>query len=239
MNGPEKENADAASCRAIVTLLESKYNPRNVEGMARYGINTENTLGVPIPVLRQIAEETGRNHALALRLWDSGIHEARILACFIDEPEKVTSGQMDQWSRDFDSWDVCDQCCSHLFDKTGLAYQKAIQWSASGDEFVKRAGFTLMAALAVHDKKAPDEQFEQLFPLIRKEATDERNYVRKAVNWALRQIGKRNRPLNQKAVALAKEIQKLESKAARWIAADALRELTGEKVQERLGPEEK
>lgn len=235
----KKDAVPAASCKDIVTFLESQYNPKSVEGMSRYGINTEKTMGVSIPVLRQIAKETGRNHALALKLWDSGIHEARILACFIDEPEKVTPGQMDQWAGEFDSWDVCDQCCSNLFDRTEFAYQKAVQWGASGDEFVKRAGFTLMAALAVHDKKAADEQFEQFFLLIKKEAIDERNYVRKAVNWALRQIGKRNRPLNEKAISLAGEMQNLDSRAARWIAADALRELTGEKVQERLGSGEK
>lgn len=202
--------------------------------MARYGINPENTLGISIPALRAIARQAGKDHLLAARLWRSGIHEARLLACFTDEPDKVTSTQMDRWARDFDSWDVCDQCCSNLFDKTSMAYIKAVQWSSRKEEFVKRAGFTLMAALAVHDKQSGDEAFEEFLPLILREATDARNFVCKAVNWALRQIGKRNRRLNQKAIKTAKEIQKLDSKAARWIAADALRELTGEQVQERL-----
>lgn len=209
-------------------------NPQNVAGMARYGINPENTLGVTIPTLRAIARRTGKDHRLAAHLWNSGIHEARILAGFIDDPEKVTPAQMDRWARDFDSWDVCDQICSNLFDKTAMAYTKATEWSTHQQEFVKRAGFTLMAALAVHDKQTGDQAFEDFLPLILREATDERNYVRKAVNWALRQIGKRNRRLNRQAIKTAKEIQKLDSKAARWIAADAIRELTGAAVLEKL-----
>jgi len=218
----------------IIAELRSMANPQNVAGMARYGINPENTLGVTIPTLRAIAKRTGKDHRLAAALWRSGIHEARILACLIDEPEKVTSTQMDRWAREFNSWDVCDQVCSNLFDKTALAYAKATEWSSHKQEFIKRAGFTLMAALAVHDKQAGDQAFEDFLPLILHEATDERNYVRKAVNWALRQIGKRNRQLNRKAVKTAKDIQKLDSKAARWIATDALRELTSDAVRQRL-----
>lgn len=218
----------------IIARLRSMANPSNVEGMARYGINPHNTLGVSIPELRKIARETGKDHQLAQSLWKSGIHEARILACFVDDPEKVTPAQMDRWAKAFDSWDVCDQCCSNLFDRTPDASEKAAQWSAHPEEFVKRAGFTLMAALAVHDKQATDAVFEQFLPLIVKEATDERNYVRKAVNWALRQIGKRNKKLNRQAINTARQIQKLDSKTARWIAADALRELTGDPVQQRL-----
>ena len=218
----------------IITKLKSLSNPEAVEGMARYGINPENNYGVSIPELRKIEKETGVDHALAQQLWASGIHEARILACMIDKPEMVTDAQLESWVKDFDSWDVCDQCCSNLFDKTSFAYRKATDWSKREEEFVKRAGFTLMAALAVHDKRASDEEFLGFLPIIRREATDNRNYVKKAVNWALRQIGKRNLTLNKKAIKFAKEIQKMDSKSARWIASDAIRELTNEKIQKRL-----
>ena len=202
--------------------------------MARFGINPENTYGVSIPNLRKIARETGEDHALAQQLWASGIHEARILASFIDKPETVTEAQMESWVKDFDSWDVCDQCCSNLFDKTKFAHRKAAEWSKREEEFVKRAGFTLMAALAVHDKKAADEDFLKFLPIIKRESTDGRNFVKKAVNWALRQIGKRNHNLNQMALKTAEEIQQVNSKSARWIAADAIRELTSEAVQKKL-----
>jgi 3-methyladenine DNA glycosylase AlkD len=187
-----------------------------------------------MPALRGIARELGRDHHLAQELWASGIHEARILACLIDEPSLATEEQMELWVKEFDSWDLCDQCCSNLFDRTGLAFEKAVEWSGREEEFVKRAGFVLMACLAVHDKKAGDEAFLEFLPLIKREAQDSRNFVRKAVNWALRQIGKRNPNLNRAAIEAAREIQKMDSRAARWIASDALRELTGQKVQSRL-----
>lgn len=223
-----------ASAGEIILKLKSLANAENVAGMARFGMNPENTLGVPVPVLRKMANEVGRDHRLAQELWVSGIHEARILACFIDKPEEVTEWQMGKWVKDFDSWDVCDLCCSDLFDRTKFAHQKAVEWSRRNEEFVKRAGFTMMAALAVHDKKASDADFHKFLPLIKREAVDERNFVRKAVNWALRNIGKRNLNLNKMAIKTAQEIQKIDSKAARWIAADALRELTGETIQKRL-----
>lgn len=218
----------------ILRKLESLSNPRAVAGMARFGISTKNAYGVSIPQLRVIAKGTGRNHLLAQQLWSSGIHEAWILAGMIDEPELVTKEQMERWVRDFDSWDVCDQCCSNLFDKTQFAHQKAVEWSQRNEEFVKRAGFVLMAALAVHDKAANDQAFLKFLPVIKSMATDDRNFVKKAVNWALRQIGKRNRHLNQRAIQTAKEIQATNSAAAKWIASDALRELTSERLQERL-----
>lgn len=221
-------------CKDILQQLESLSNPEAVAGMARFGINSNNTYGVSIPALRKIARDTGKDHALALALWQSGIHEARILAGMIDEPEKVTEEQMESWAMDFDSWDVCDQVCSNLFDKTDFAYQKAHEWSGRKEEFVKRAGFVLMAALAVHDKRAGDEKFLEFLPIIKREAVDDRNFVKKAVNWALRQIGKRNLNLNNAAIETAKKIQEIDSKAARWIASDTLRELTGEKVQKKL-----
>jgi len=220
--------------KQIISKLKSHANPKNAEGMARFGISTKGTLGVPIPILRKMAKEIGKNHKLAQELWKSKIHEARLLACFIDEPEKVTKSQINSWAKDFDSWDTCDQCCGNLFDKTDFAWEKAHELVHRKEEFVRRTGFVLMATLSVHDKKAKNSDFEKLFPLIKQYATDERNFVKKAVNWALRQIGKRNLKLNKRAVAAAKEIQKIDSKSAKWIANDALRELQSEAVQQRL-----
>lgn len=214
--------------------LKSLTDPESVAGMARFGINPDNTLGVSIPALRKMAKEIGKNHALAQKFWSSGIHEARILAEMVDDPGEVTVEQMEHWAADFDSWDVCDQVCSNLFDKTRFAFQKAHEWSGREEEFVKRAGFVLMAALSVHDKKAGDDKFLEFLPLIKKGALDERNFVKKAVNWALRQIGKRNMDLNKAAVETANDIRKIDSKSARWIASDARRELTDEKIQKKL-----
>ena len=211
--------------QAVLRRLKSLANPKNVAGMARFGINSKNTYGVSIPELRSMAKELGKDHNLALQLWKSGVHEGRILACMVDDPDRVTSHQMDRWSADFDSWDICDQCCSNLFDKTKYAYRKAVAWSSSKDEFVKRAGFALMASLAVHDKKASNDRFIRFLRLIEKQSDDERNFVKKAVNWALRQTGKRNGRLKAAAIATARRIQRRDSKAAHWIASDALREL--------------
>jgi 3-methyladenine DNA glycosylase AlkD len=202
--------------------------------MARFGINPENTLGISIPPLRTLAKEIGKDHDLAQALWATGIHEARILAAFVDDPRQVTEGQMESWVADFDSWDVCDQVCGNLFDRTPFAYEKAVEWSGREEEFVRRAAFALMAYLAVHDKKADDAKFEPFFPLIIGASTDERNFVKKAVNWALRQIGKRSRYLHERAIEVAREISKIESKAARWIAADALKELESDKIQKSI-----
>ena len=213
------------SCRAVLRELKSLSNPDNVAGMARFGINPKNTYGISIPTLRSIAKELGKNHELALQLWRSGVHEARILASMIDIPEYVSGRQMDRWVKDLDSWDVCDQCCSNLFDKTAYAYRKAIEWSSRREEFVKRAGFALMAALAVHDKRAGGREFNRFLKIIERESDDERNFVKKSVNWALRQIGKRDVSLRRAAVATANRIRRRNSRAARWIASDALREL--------------
>ena len=209
----------------VLAELKKFASPANVKGMARFGINSTNTLGVSIPTVRGIAKPHRLDHALALKLWESGIHEARILAAFVDDPKQVTESQMEVWVKDFDSWDVCDQVCSGLFDKIPLAYRKAVQWCKRPEEFVKRAGFVLMACLAVHDKKSGDEAFEKFLPSIIREAKDDRNFVRKAVNWALRQIGKRNNHLRVKAVKVAHELSESDSKSARWIGKDALREL--------------
>lgn len=218
----------------IIQELEALSTPDDVEGMARFGINPQKTYAVRIPELRKIAKKAGKNHQLAVQLWEAGYRETRILACMIEDPKKVTSQQLDLWAAEFDYWEICDQCCMKLFRMTPFAYQKVFQWSESEEEFKKRAAFTLIAVLAVHDKKAPDERFEEFFPLIIKESTDTRIYVKKAVNWALRHIGKKNIVLNKKAIMVAGEIQKINSKSAKWIASDALRELESEKVQERL-----
>jgi 3-methyladenine DNA glycosylase AlkD len=218
----------------VVSGLKRLGDPKNVAGMARFGINAEGTLGVPIPAIRKMAKAIGEDHDLAKELWSTKIHEARLLAGFIDDPDRVTAKQMEAWVRDFDSWDICDQVCSVLFDKTEFAYDKAFEWSSREEEFEKRAGFVMMAALSVHDKKASDKKMEEFLPIIIREAGDERNFVKKAVNWALRQIGKRNIALNAKAIKTAEKIQKIDSKSARWIAADALRELKSEAVRARL-----
>lgn len=218
----------------IINKLESLSNPGVIAGMARYGITPENTYGVSIPNLRKIAKEIGISNKLAQQLWNTNIRETKILASMIDDPKMVTEEQIEGWVKEFNYWEICDQCCMNLFEKTNFAYKKAIEWSSREKEFVKRAGFVLMARLAVSDKKADDKRFEKFFPIIKREATDDRNYVKKAVNWALRQIGKRNLNLNGKAIKIAKEIQKMDSKIAKWIASDALRELTSDTVQKKL-----
>ena len=205
-----------------------------VAGMARYGIATKAAFGVSVPDLRAIARRLGRDHGLALELWDSGFHEARILASMVDLPEEVTERQMEKWVSEFDSWDVCDGCCGNLFDRTPYAYAKASEWSRKKQEFVKRAGYVLMAELAVHDKAAKDSAFTGFFEDIVRGSTDDRNFVKKAVNWALRQIGKRNRKLNIEALAVAKRISEIDSKSSRWVASDAVRELKSESVRRRL-----
>lgn len=188
-----------------------------------------------MPYMRRMAKSIGKDHQLALELWASTIHEARTLASMVDDPKQVTEAQMEEWVLAFDSWDICDQCCSNLFDKTDFACQKVVEWTERPEEYVKRAGFVIMAALSVHNKAASDDLFLSFLPIIKREAVDDRNYVKKAVNWALRQIGKRNWALNEAAIATAKELQEMQSKSARWIASDALRELTGPTTQRRLG----
>ena len=223
----------------VIKKLKSMSNKENVQGMARYGINPKNNLGTSIYQLRPLAKEIGTHHSLAQQLWDSGIHDARLLAVFIDDPAQVTSEQMDRWARDFDSWDVCDQACTSLFDQTDYAWKKVFEWPSRNEEFVRRAAFSILAGLAVHDKNAEDRKFETTFPLMKQYAVDERNYVKKAVNWALRNIGKRNLDLNKKAIQLAEEILSLNSRSAKWIAHDALRELRGEKIQKKLALKKK
>jgi 3-methyladenine DNA glycosylase AlkD len=212
--------------KSVLNQLRKHSNPKNVEGMARFGINLKNTLGISIPVLRGLAKQIGKDHQLAQQLWKTRIHEARLLAGFIDDYRLITLKQMERMVKDFDSWDICDQACSNIFDKTPYAYQKAKQWAKRKEEYVRRAGFVMMACLAVHDKKAPDKKLLQFFPLIEKYSFDERNFVKKAVNWALRQIGKRNPQLRKPAITLAKKLAASKSPAARWAGKDALRELS-------------
>jgi 3-methyladenine DNA glycosylase AlkD len=216
----------------IIANLKQSANAQAVEGMARFAIRPAHALGIPIPTLRKMAKEVGRNQELAVALWASGIHEARILASMIAEPQLVSVELMEEWVNDFDAWDVCDQVCGNLFDKTPYAYQKATEWCQQEKEFVRRAGFVMMAELAVHDKQAQDEAFLQFFPLIKHYAGDERNFVKKAINWALRQIGKRNSHLRTLALACAYEIQQMDSKTAHWVAKDAIKELQAKETKD-------
>jgi 3-methyladenine DNA glycosylase AlkD len=212
----------------ILDLIKANGNPENLEGMQRYGIRFDKAYGCNIPFLRKLAKQFKKDHYLAKELWATGIHEARIMACLIDDPKEVTEVQMEKWVRNLNSWDICDGLCSNLFRKTEWAYDKAKEWSGKNEEFVKRAGFVMMAVLAVHDKKADNKTFLEFFDIIEKESIDERNFVKKAVNWALRQIGKRNEVLHKKAIVYAKRIEKQPSRSAKWIAKDALREFQSE-----------
>ncbi|MFZ5644419.1 MAG: DNA alkylation repair protein [Bacillota bacterium] len=218
----------------IIELLRKRESPENKAGMARFGINVEQAFGVPVTELRKIAREIGKNHQLALELWSTGFHEAKIMAVLVAEPKKLDRETMESWARDFDSWDITDLSMIHLFRKNPEAHSLAVSWAGRQEEFVKRAGFALMATLAVHDKKSGDQFFKEYLALVEDASEDERNYVKKAVNWALRQIGKRNFHLREKAIETAERIALKNSRSARWIASDALRELKGEKVEEML-----
>jgi len=220
--------------KQVVDRLKFLGDPKAVEGMARFGIQSSNSFGVSVPKLRTLAREVGRDHPLALKLWETGLHDARLLATMMVDPRQVTVDQMDKWVRDFDSWDVVDGSCGNLFDKTPFAVAKAKEWCKRDEEFVKRAGFVLIAELAVHDKNAKDQVFLDFLPLIVGGASDKRNFVKKAVNWSLRQIGKRNLKLNKAAASTALKIRKIESGSAKWIASDALRELKSPQVLKRL-----
>jgi 3-methyladenine DNA glycosylase AlkD len=202
--------------------------------MARYGIQVSAALGVSIPELRRIARDHRNDHALALALWRTGIHEARILASMVDDPARVTIRQMDAWVRAFDSWDVCDQVCANLFDRTPHAVDRVFAWAERPETFVRRAAFATIAGLSVHRGDGPEADLRAFLPLIESASDDDRNYVRKAVSWALRQIGKQSPALNVEAVATAERIRARGTRSARWIASDALRELTGEAVRRRL-----
>jgi 3-methyladenine DNA glycosylase AlkD len=218
----------------VLEKLKARAKHENVEGMAKFGMSVVERLGVSVPDMRKLAKEIGKDHPLALELWKTGIPEARIVAGMIGDPEKLTEKQMESWVKGFDSWDVCDQVCMNLFEKSPLVMKKIHDWSEREEEFVKRTAYALIACVAWHDKGAQDEKFIELFPVIKRGSTDERNFVKKAVNWALRNIGKRNPNLNRAAIKAAKEIKEINAKPTLWIASNAIRELESEAVQKRL-----
>ena len=216
--------------KAVLASLERLGSRREREGLARYGIVARKAFGVPMRAMQSLAKDLGRDHNLAQALWETGWYEARTVAAFVDELERVTAAQMDRWCRGFDNWAICDTVCFNLFDRTPQAYKKVEQWSRRREEFVKRAAFALMACLALHDKSAGDEKFAKLLPLIEREAGDERNFVKKGVSWALRLIGRRSPDLNVRAVAVSRRLLESPDAAARWIGKGALRELTSAAV---------
>jgi 3-methyladenine DNA glycosylase AlkD len=222
------------TCAAVLRELKGLADPKVRAKMAYFGVHVAKAHGITAPLLHRFAKHIGKDHQLARELWLSGIHEARILATLIGEPEKVSAAEMESWVRDFDSWDVVDAACCYLYAHSKLAWKMALVWNHRREEFVKRASFSLVAYLSYKDKEAPDARFVQFLRVIEREAYDERNFVRKAVNWALRNIGKRNVRLNREAILAAERIRKQDSSAARWVAADALRELQGDAVQARL-----
>ena len=226
----------SADPRVAETLrwLEKKGTKANRDGMARYGIVAEKVFGVSMGTMKTLAKKLGRDHELALALWDTGWYEARILTSFVDEPKRVTPSQMDRWARDFDNWAICDSICFHLFDKTPHAWRKIEQWSGRKDEFVKRASFALLAAAALHDKKAADEPFIESLELIRKAASDERTFVKKGGSWALRSIGHRNKATHAAAIATGQRLAASSDPTERWIGKDALKDLTRPMVVNRI-----
>ncbi|RJQ17014.1 DNA alkylation repair protein [Candidatus Woesearchaeota archaeon] len=216
-----------------LALLQQHASKKNKDGMQRFGIDVTNALGVSVTDTRKVAKQIGKNHALAMQLWHTGIHEARLLAGMIADPEKFTSKMMDAWIKEFTSWDLVDQSCLNLFHKTSYAYEKVFVYAKKIRDFEKRTAFALMACFAWH-KNIPEKKIIAFFPVIKASATDERNFVKKAVNWALRQIGKSSPALNKQAIQTAKEILKINNKTAQWIAKDALKELESNAVQKRL-----
>jgi 3-methyladenine DNA glycosylase AlkD len=231
---PVEKTAQRWTKEAVLRELKEVADPRAREKMAYFGVNVPKAHGIYAPVLHTFAKHIGKDHELAQQLWMSGIHEAKILATLLAEPEKVTSAQMERWVRDFNSWDVVDAACCYLYAFAAPAWDKIYEWSSREKEFEKRAAFSLAAYLSYKDKTSPDARFEKFLRVIEREAHDERNFVRKAVNWALRNIGKRNLRLNRAAIAMAENIRKQDSSSARWVAADALRELKSDAVQNRL-----
>jgi 3-methyladenine DNA glycosylase AlkD len=239
---PKKRSKPGRDSKAVVkwtkdaALRELKQlaDPKVRAKLAYFGVSVPKAYGISAPVLHAFARHIGKDQSLAEELWSSGIHEARILAALIGESEKVTATQMERWVRDFNSWDVVDTACCYLYATAKPAWDKVYEWSSRSSEFEKRAAFSLVAYLSYKDRTAEDARFERFLPVIEREARDERNFVKKAVNWALRNIGKRNLRLNAAAIRSAERIRQQDSRAARWIAADALRELKSEPVQARL-----
>ena len=209
----------------VLFAIKKASTPEGIKKKAYFGITEVGNFGLTAPQIKAIARDIGKDHSLALELWETSVHEARHIAVLIADKKMVTEKLMNKWVKDFNSWDIVDDCCGKLFCKTPFAYEKAVEWSSRKNEFEKRAGFALMATLAVHDKNAKDIEFEKFFPFLFRESHDERNFVRKAINWAIRQIGKRNQRLCKKAIKLSEDLLKKEDKSSRWIASDALREL--------------
>ena len=226
----------ATDPRVAETLrwLERKGTKANRDGMARYGIVADKVYGVSMSTMKSLAKKLGRDHDLALALWDTGWYEARILTSFVDDPSLVTAAQMDRWARDFDNWAICDSLCFHLFDKTPHAWKKIGQWATRKDEFVKRASFALLAAVALHDKKAPDAPFVRSIKLIEAAASDERNFVKKGVSWALRSVGHRSRETFAAAIEAGQRLAASTDPTERWIGKDALKDLTRPMVIKRI-----
>ena len=223
------------TARELLGHLRRLSNPRNIEGMARYGIAPASPLGVSVKQLRDLAREVDRDHDVAALLWKSGLHEARILASILEEPDRVTKAQMERWAKGFDSWDLCDQCCANTFEKTPYAWEMVRVWSSRKEEYVKRAAFSLLARLAVSDKETADDRFKRLLPLVKKGATDGRNYVKKAVSWSARQIGKRSIGLHKQALSLAAGLSRSKHDSARWIAKDIMKDLNRPALKAGLG----
>jgi 3-methyladenine DNA glycosylase AlkD len=230
----KRETGQTPNVDSVVARLKRLGTKKQRDAMSRYAIPSDNAFGVSVGKIRDMGKRLGCNHDLAQALWDTGWYEARMLAAFVDDPAQVTPAQMDRWCRDFDSWAIVDTICFHLFDKTPHAFAKVKAWSNRRNEFERRAAFALLASLGVHDKKASDESFAKCFPLIERAATDERNFVKKGVSWALRVIGRRSNELNRSAVALSKRLCASEEPAARWVGRDALKELTSAAVVRRL-----
>ena len=224
----------AADVSYALRWLEKRGSQKNREGMARYGIVAKKVYGVSMGTMQSLAKELGKSHALSQALWKTGWYEARMLASMVGEPAKVTPAQMERWAKGFDNWAVCDTATFVLWDRSPHAWTKVHAWSTRKEEFVKRASFAMLASLTVHDKAAPDANYLKGLELIEREAHDERNFVKKAVNWALRSIGKRNPALNKKAISVAKRLAAREDSASRWVGKDALREITSPAVQKRL-----
>ncbi|HWP08294.1 MAG TPA: DNA alkylation repair protein [Polyangiaceae bacterium] len=231
---PNSKPSVSHNVEETLAWLERRGSKKNRDGMARYGITAKKAYGVSMATMLGLRKKLGRDHELAIALFRTGWYEARIMASFVAEPERVTPALMDRWARAFDSWAVCDSMCFHLFDRTPHAWRKVHEWARRDEEFVKRASFALIASLTVHDKEAPDSAYLKALPLIEKAASDPRNFVKKAVNWALRSVGKRNAALHAASVAVARRLASSDDAAARWVGKDALRELTGAGVARRL-----
>ena len=229
-----KPSGKPVDAEAVVAWLKRTGTKRERDGMARFGLPSDKAFGVSVGTMQRYAKEIGPSHELSLALWETGWYEARMIAAFVGEPERVTPAQMDRWCADFDNWGIVDTVCFKLFDRTPHAWAKVDQWSRGEEEFVKRAGFALLACLALHDKAAGDDQFIKRLPLIERESTDERNFVIKGVSWAFRLIGRRSPALNEAAVKLSRKLADSPSKSARWLGKGALKELTSPAVVRKL-----